>query len=97
MCGEDITFMMRTVVYEKAGRLRCEREVQVGANRWQTVTRLVFRTVADLVQHWPHGWTGGTARVQVVEPGTAEWQQLRWACYTAPEDNLLCEPHEAVL
>lgn len=50
--------MMRTVIYEKAGRLRAERELQIGPERWQLVTRLVYKSLNELVGKLPKLWKG---------------------------------------
>ena len=71
---------MRTVIYEKAGRIRLEREGQYGS-QWRLITRLSFPGIKQAVAAYPWLWKGEKIIYEVGYPPL--WDQL--------SDDLVCE------
>jgi hypothetical protein len=71
---------VRTVIYEKAGRIRLEREALYGS-QWRLITRLSFTGIKQAVTGYPRLWKGEKI---IYEAGCPPlWDQL--------SDDLVCE------
>jgi len=73
--------MMRVEIYEKAGRIRLERQFEIGKDRWQPITRLVYSSITEAVSRFPVLWKQGRT---ITEVGVlTAWDLL--------SDDLMCE------
>jgi hypothetical protein len=72
---------MRTVIYEKAGRIRLEREALFGT-QWTLITRLSFPGIKQAVDGYPTLWKGPNKTIYLAGE-VPQWDQL--------SDNLMCE------